>query len=112
MQNAGRQFLFMKRRGKAKDIRIEDELRADACAERIAVHAYDAGERSAVGIKRRGRIVRFDFKNQIRLIVELNDARVVNEDGQAEIFLAFGFADFGRRAFNVGFKKRVEIFSL
>jgi len=54
--------------------------------------------------------VRLHLKNQIVLFVEFYDARVIDKHGQAEILPAFGFADFGRRAFDVGFEKGVDGF--
>ena len=95
MQNAGRQFLFVKRRGKAKDIGIENQFCAHAGAERIAVDADNAGQRSAVGIKRGWRIVRLYFEDQIVIIIEFDHTGVIHKHGKAEIFFAFGLADFG-----------------
>ena len=98
----------MKRRGKAKHIGIENQFCADARAERIAVDADNAGERSAVGIKRGRRIVRLHFENQIVIIVEFDDAGVIHKNGKAKIILAFGLADFGSRAFDIFFEKRIN----
>ena len=108
MKNARRQFLFMKRRGKAEDIGIENQFCAQAGAERIAVDADNAGERSAVGIKGGRRIMRFHFENQIVIIVEFDYSGIIHKHGKAEIFFAFGFADFCRGTFDIGFEKRIN----
>ena len=51
MENTRRQFLFMKRRSKTKNIGIENQLCSEACAKWIAVDANYAGKRSTIGIK-------------------------------------------------------------
>ena len=107
MENAGRQFLFVKGRGKAKHIGIKNQLGADARAERIAVDADNTGERSAIGIKSGWRIVRLYFKNQICIVIEFDDAGVIHKNRETEILLAFGLADFGRRSFDIFFEKRI-----
>ena len=108
MQNAGRQFLFMERRGKAKHISIEDQFCAQARAERIAVDADNARQRATVGIQRGRRIVRLHFEDQIVIVIEFDDTRVIDKNRKTKILLAFGLADFCRRAFDVFFEKRIN----
>ena len=96
MQDAGRQLLFVERRGKAKHICVKNQFGSQACAEGIAVDADNAGERPSVRIERRGRIMRFDLKDEIVMIIELDDSRVINKNGEAEILFPFGFTDSGR----------------
>ena len=98
----------MKGRGKAKHIGVENSLRAHARAEGIAVDADNAGQRSTVRIQRGRRIVRLHLEDQIVIVIEFDDARVIHKNGKAKIFLAFGLADFGRRAFDIFFEKRIN----
>ncbi len=98
----------MKGRGKAKHIGIENQFCADACAERIAVDADNTGERSAVRIECGWRIVRLHLENQIGIVVEFDYTGVIHKNGKTEILLSFGLADFGRRAFDIFFEKRIN----
>ena len=68
------------RLAEAEHVRIEDGPGAEARAEDVAVHADDAGDRPAVGVQGRGRVVRLGLDADEILVVEIDDAGVVMED--------------------------------
>src|SRR5208283_232407 len=94
--------------GKAKDIRIEEEAGAFARPEGVSVDAYDTGEGAPVWVKGRGRIVRFNLKRQVVLVIKLDDPCVVLEYGKAEILLSGRLADSVGRCGNAGLEKTVD----
>ena len=63
MEHAGRQRVGRRvGRGEAEDVGVADRLRAQAGAHDVANDAADAGVRAAVGLERRGMVVRFDLE--------------------------------------------------
>ena len=95
MQHAGRErFGGRIGRGEAEDVGVADGLGAHAGAHRVADHAADARVGPAVGFEGRGVVVGFDLEDDVILIVEADDARVVGEDAYAPIVLAQLLADF------------------
>ena len=68
----------------AEDVGVEDRTRALAGAEDVAVHADDTGDRAAVGVERRGAVVRLGLEAEQRFVVEGDHAGVVVEDALHE----------------------------
>ena len=52
--------------------------------------------------------MRLYFENQIGIFVEFDHTGVIHKNRETEILLAFGLADFGRRSFDIFFKKRID----
>ena len=115
VQLACQQGLLVVRRAEAEDVRIEQQPRpADACAERIAVIADDAGNRPAIRVNRGGRIVRFDFPDKQRIVVNPHDARIIGENLH-EPAIAPRFEALAHRVgrgFDVSFEERINRFAL
>src|SRR6185369_7077355 len=105
MQVPFRQRLVVDRVGKAQYIGVEDQLRSLAGAERIAVDPYDAGQRPAVRIESRRRIVGLNLEDQRVGIVEPDDPGVVLEYGEAEIARSELFPDILRGPLDEGLEK-------
>ena len=61
---------------------VDEELRAAAGPEGVAVHADDAGHRTAIGVERGRAVVGFDLIGEAPLVIEGDHARVVVEDGE------------------------------
>ena len=59
----------------AEDVGVADRLGAQAGAQRVADHAAEAGVGAAVGVDRRGVVVRLDLEADVVLVVEPDDAR-------------------------------------
>ena len=96
-------------RRKAEDVRVEDEFRPPAAAERVAVHADDAGQRTAVGVQRRGRVVGFHLENEVPIVVEADDPRVVGKDGETPVVRPHPFPDLAGRLLDAGVEKGVDL---
>jgi len=109
MQDAFGQRLCVIGRRETEDIGIENQFGAFPGAEGIAVDADDARERPAVGIKRRGRIVRFHLEDQVVVVIEFDDAGVVHKNGQAPVLLAEAFADIFCRCPDMAVEERVDL---
>ena len=69
----------------AEDVEVGDRLGAEACAEHVADHATEPGGRAAVGLDRRGMIVRFNLHADVVVAIESHHARVVAEHAHAPI---------------------------
>ena len=108
MQQAGGQGFIKKRRGKAEDVDVADELGAHAGAKGVTVHADDAGERAAVRVQGRGAVVGLDLEDQAPLVVEANDPGVVLEDRQAPVAGSHLGADGLGGGADVGIKQAVD----
>ena len=87
MQHPGRQRSRGREvgRGDAEDVGVADRLGAQAGAHRVADHAAEAGVGAAVGVDRRGVVVRLDLEADVVLVVEPDDARVVGEDADQPV---------------------------
>ncbi len=65
MQQAGRKFALMERRGKTEHIGVAQQVRADTGAHGVAVDAHDAGQCSAVRVQSGRRVVRLHLHADI-----------------------------------------------
>ena len=68
-----------------ENIRVQNRLRAKTCAERVPNHPTDACACAAIRLDCGGVIMRFDLENDIILIIKLNDACVVRENGDTPL---------------------------
>ena len=99
VKDAVRQLVRVElRRREAENIGVADRFRAEAGAHRVADDAADSGVGAAVRLERARVVVRFDFEADVVFVVELDDARVVGENADAEVVGAEVFADFDGRA--------------
>lgn len=108
MENPLGKGLVVKRRRKTENICVEDESRALARSERIAVHADDPGQRPAVRIERGRGVVRLHLEHEVELVVEFDDPGVVHEHGQAPVLIAHFRADLFRRALDIAVEQRID----
>ena len=72
--------LLRKRRTEAVAPDVDQQIRPLPGAERVAVHADDAGHRAAVGIERGGAVMGFDLIDEVELVVEIDHAGVILEN--------------------------------
>ncbi len=77
-------------RREAEHIRVADRLCAEPRPHDVADHAADARIRAAIGLERRGMIVRFDLEGEVELVVEPHDASIVLEHAHAPVAAARG----------------------
>ena len=68
-----------------EDIEVGDRLGAEARAEHVADHAAKPGGRAAVGLDRRGMVVRFNLHADVVVAIEPHHARVVAEHAHAPV---------------------------
>ena len=61
----------------AEDIGVQNRLRAEPSAKRIANHTADAGARAAIRLNRGGMVMRLYFKHEVIGIIKFDDARIV-----------------------------------
>ena len=71
--------------GHAEHVEVGDRLGTQARAEHVADHAAKPRRRAAVGLDRRGVVVRFDLHADVVIAVEPHHARVVAEHAHAPI---------------------------
>ena len=94
MQYAFRQFVVGKvGRRKAEYVRVENGLSAQARPERIANDPADTRIRAAVRVQRGRMVMRLHLEDEMKIVVELDDPRIVDEHGYALVARAFGTAD-------------------
>ena len=102
---------FVVRRAEAVAPDVREQLGAEAGAERIAVHADDAGDRPAVRIQGRRAVVRLDLVDEVVALGRGDDAGVVVEDGDEPAAALLGLeplVDHPRRAADAGLEQRVD----
>ena len=109
VQEARWQLAVMEGGGEAEHVGVAEQVRAHARAHGVAVHADDAGQGSAVGVQGRGAVVGLDLDADVHVFAEADHARVVLEDGQAEVVLAHAFAQLPGAALDEGLVEAVDL---
>ncbi|OPY05270.1 MAG: hypothetical protein A4E66_02463 [Syntrophus sp. PtaB.Bin001] len=93
MEDAWRQRLVMEGRGKAENIRVENEFCTFSRPEGVSVHAHDSRQGAAVRIERGRRVVGLHLENQIIFIIEFNDSCIIDKDRKAPVLRPQLFPD-------------------
>ena len=104
-----RQGFVIVGRGETEDVGVEDELRPLPAAEGVPVDADDAGQRAAVGVERRGRVVGLHLEDEVPVVVEADDPGVVGKDGEAPVVRPHPLPDLAGRPLDAGAEKGVDL---
>ena len=103
-----RQGFVIVGRCETKDVRVEDELRSLSAAEGVPVDADDAGQRPAVRIQRRGRVVGLHLEDKVPVVVEADDSRIVGKNGEAPVVCTHSLPDFAGRPLDAAAEKGID----